>query len=367
MDVIQGYLTQIGLWDNSALGFLFHNKFIYAAIIFVGFFILSRFVKYLLHSVIPQFTKKTKTDIDDLIIEKVQGLASKLVVLLGLYLALIPLSLPFNISFGINRSILSLSIILFMVIGMRIIDVIIDTVGMRWAKKTHSGIDDALLPLFHKISKTLFLIFGIILIIRGWGFNISGLLAGVGIAGMVLGLALKDSLANIFGGISIVLDKSMKVGDKVKLDSGEVGVVYDIGLRSSKVKTYDNELIMIPNNKLSNSKLINYVQPSPSHRAVVNFGVEYGNDVEKVKKVVLKAVKGIENVTYDDEDKKPLVMFKEMGDSSINFCALLWSTYDKSYGVKMEATKRIYESLNKAKIGIAFPTTTVHMFQHKKR
>jgi len=250
---------------------------------------------------------------------------------------------------------------------MRMIDVIIDTVGSRWAKRTKSSIDNALLPLFHKISKTLFLVFGVIIIIRSWGFNVNSLLAGVGIIGMVLGLALKDSLANIFGGISLVFDKSMKVGDKIKIDSGEVGVVHDIGLRSTKIKTYDNELIMIPNNKLANSKLVNYVKPSPPHRAVVNFGVEYGNDIEKVKKIALKAIKGIENATYDDETKKPGVVFKEMGDSSINFCALLWSTYDKSYGVKLEVTKRIYEAMNKAKIGIAFPTRTVHMFQHKKR
>lgn len=365
MDLIQGYLAI--LTQNETIGFLFQNKYSYAAIIFVAFIILSRFTKFFLHVILPFFTAKTKTDIDQRIVEKVQSLGSKLVLLLGLYLALIPLELSDNASFGINGTILSLAIILFMVAGIRIIDVIIDALGTKWAKRTKSSIDNALLPLFHKVSKTLFVIFGIIIIIRSWGFNIGSLLAGVGIAGMILGLALKDSLANIFGGISIVLDKSMKVGDKVKLESGEVGVVHDIGLRSSKIRSYNNEIIVLPNNKLANSRITNYVSPSPPHRAIVKFGVEYGNDIGKVKKVVLKALKGIENATYDEEGKEPLVVFSEMGESSINFSALIWSTYDKSHGVKMEATSRIYEALNKAKIGIAFPTRTVHMFRHGRK
>lgn len=364
MQSVQGYL--LNLSENTSIGFLFQNKYLYALVILLAFFILSRFVKFLLHRVIPIFTKRTKTNIDDQIVEKTQGIASLLVLLLGLYVSLIPLNLPSNVSFGINRSILSIVIFLFAIFGMRVIDVMIDTLGKRWAKRTKSSIDDALLPLFHKVSKTLFFIFSVIIVIRSWGFNIGSLLAGVGIAGMVLGLALKDSLANIFGGISLVLDKSIKVGDKIKLDSGEVGVIHDIGLRSSKVKTYDNEIIILPNNGLANSKIINYVAPTPHHRAVVKFGVEYGNDIEKVKKVALNAIQGIENAIYDDEERKPLVVFSEMGESSINFSALIWSTWDKSHGVKMEATKRIYEAMNKAKIGIAFPTRTVHMFQHKR-
>lgn len=363
MDLIQGYLTNIGLWDNPTIGFIFQNKFSYAAIIFIAFIILSRFVKFFLHVVLPFFTAKTKTDIDGRIVEKVQGLGSKLVLMLGLYLALIPLELPEKVSFGVNRTILSLAIVLFMVAGIRVIDVIIDVLGGRWAKKTASSIDDALLPLFHKVSKTLFVVFGLIIIVRSWGFNIGSLLAGVGIAGMVLGLAFKDSLANIFGGISIVLDKSLKVGDKVKLSSGELGIIEDIGLRSTKLKTYDNELVTVPNGALANAVITNFTMPDVKHRVGVKFSVEYGSDVEKVKQIVLKSVQGIKDAIYDPE---PIVVFTEMADSGLSFIMFIWSTWDKSMGVKEEATKRIYEALNKAKIGIPFPTRTVYMHQVKK-
>lgn len=367
MDIIQGYLGIIEQLNASPVGFLFKNKIVYTIIIFIVFWILSKIIKFILRVLIPKIASKTKTKVDSLIIERTHRPASYLILLLGLYIALIPLELPEKLSTVINDVILSLCVICFSIIGIKVIDVILDIWGNEWAKKTESSLDDALLPLFHKTSKVLFFIFCLVIIIKVWGFNISGLLAGVGIAGMVLGLALKDSLANIFGGISIVMDKSVKVGDKVKLGSGELGVIQDIGLRSTKLKTYDNELITIPNGKLSESIIINYVQPDDKHRAIVKFGVEYGNDVDKVKKVALKAIQGIPDATYDDPDRQPVVVFSEMGDFSLNFSALIWSTWQKSHGVKLEATKRIYEAMNKAEIGIAFPTRTIHMFHHGRK
>ena len=152
----------------------------------------------------------------------------------------------------------------------------------------------------------------------------------------------------------------MKVGDKVQIGK-DVGIIEDIGLRSSKLRTYDNELIIIPNNQLANSKIKNYAQPNNFHRAVVNFSVKYGTDTEKVKEVVMKAIQKIPDAIYKDKDRKPLVVFNDMGDSGLNFVALIWSTHEKSHGVKLEATKRIYDALNKAKIGIPFPTRTIYL------
>ncbi|MBL7100740.1 MAG: mechanosensitive ion channel family protein [Nanoarchaeota archaeon] len=363
MNLIQGYLGLIEQLNASQVGFLFENKIAYSIIILIGFFILSKIIKFILNHIIPKLTRKTKSKIDDLIIERTQKPGSYLILLFGLYIALTPLGIPEKTNAIINDVILSAGILLFSIIGIKIIDSFIDVWGSEWAQKTESTIDDALLPLFHKTAKVLFFILGGIVILKVWGFNVGGLLAGVGIAGMVLGLALKDSLANIFGGISIVLDKSVKVGDKVKLGK-DVGVIQDIGLRSTKLKTYDNELLTIPNGKLADSIIQNYVMPDEAHRAKVDFSIEYGSDPEKVKKIVIKAIQGIEEAVYDPE---PVVVFKEMADSGLNFSALVWSTWTKSYGVKMEMTKRIYDALNKAKIGIPFPTRTVYMHQVKKR
>ncbi len=364
MEIIQGYLGIIEQLSSTKVGFLFKHKVIYFLVILLAFYVLSKLMKFIMNKVIPLFIKKTKTNLDDLIIRRTQKPGSWLILLLGFYIALIPLEIPENINLMINDIILTICVLFFCVICVRVVDTFIDVWGNRWAKKTESSIDDALLPLFHKTSKVLFIIVAFAVILKIWKFNISGLLAGVGIAGMVLGLAFKDSLANIFGGVSIVLDKSLKVGDKVKLSTGELGLIEDIGLRSTKLRTYDNELVTIPNGLLSNTIITNFTMPDIKHREMIKFSVEYGSDVDKVKKVVLKAMQNIPDAIYDPE---PFVVFNDMADSGLNFSAFIWSTWDKGINAKLEATKRIYEALNKAKIGIPFPTRTVYMFQRQAK
>ncbi|MDP2908907.1 MAG: hypothetical protein Q8N77_03820, partial [Nanoarchaeota archaeon] len=159
MDVIQGYFGLVEvLGRESLLDFLLRNKIVHAAIIFVVFFLLSRVLKWLMSMVIHHFTRRTKTRIDDLIIERTQRYASFLVFLLGVYLALVPLEIPETINSVVNNVILSLAVVLLGVIGTKILDSFIDVWSTEWAQKTRSTIDDALLPLFHKTSKVIFFI-----------------------------------------------------------------------------------------------------------------------------------------------------------------------------------------------------------------
>jgi MscS family membrane protein len=237
-------------------------------------------------------------------------------------------------------------------------DTIIEVWGLEWEKKTKSGID-AMLPLIHKLSKVIFIMTGIIVILNIWGKDVTGFVAGLGVAGIVLGFALKDSLANIFGGISIILDKTYRVGDRIKIDSGESGIVYDIGLRSTKIKTWDNDILVIPNGKMANSKIQNYVQPSIRSRCVIDFSVVYGSDIKKVKDVVMKTIKKVENAI---EDPEPSVAFVKMNDFSLDFKAKFWvANISQRYAAKEKATCMIYDALNKAKISIPFPTRTVYL------
>ncbi len=193
---------------------------------------------------------------------------------------------------------------------------------------------------------------------NAWKINISPLLATAGIAGLAIGLAVKDSLNNILGGLQLVLDKTFKVGDKVQLESGEMGVILDIGLRSTKLKTYDNEVIYIPNGYLANAKIKNFTHPDVSIRVNVNFGVVYGSDTEKVRQVVLEVVKKIENVI---EQPEPVVQFLKMSDFSLDFVARAWvKSYAEAYSTQLKMTDEIYNALNRANIGIPFPTRTIY-------
>jgi len=336
-------------------GNVLQNKFVFAGLILITFVILAIIVLNVYKKFLEKWTKKTKTEVDDVIVERTKKPLFYLILAYGLEQSI--LHLGFN---GVvSKFIDSLMALVFVLIITRVIDILIDSWGIAFAKKTKSTIDDVILPLFHKATRVIFVIIAIMWVLSIWQIDIGPYLAGAGIAGVVLGFALQDSLKNVFGGITLLLDKTFKVGDKVKIESGEIGTIHDIGLRSTKLITYDNEVIYVPNGYLANSRIQNYTHPSPKLRVNVEFSVEYGSDPKKVQKVVLDVIKKIDGVM---EDPEPVADFYEMGDFALKFKAKFWvDRWDKAYAKKLEATEKIYNVLNDNKIGIPFPTQTIHL------
>jgi len=327
-------------------------KFLFTVVISLIIAFLS---KVIMKKGLKPLAKKTKTKIDDLIIKSISSVIFYIILFLGLKIGL----QRFEIKITIYNSLIDSALIVILSI---LIFRIIHNFAIQWMKewkyKTKTTADERLIPFLEKVLKTIVFILAVIFVFSSWNVNISPLLATAGIAGLAIGLAVKDSLANILGGLQLVLDKAFKVGDKVKLESGEMGVILDIGLRSTKLRTYDNEVIYIPNGYLANAKIKNYTQPDSSMRVNVEFGVEYGSDTEKVRQVVLEAVKGVDMVLGEPE---PVVQFLKMSDFSLDFVARAWvERYSDAYSTSLKMTDDIYNALNKANIRIPFPTRTVY-------
>ena len=330
------------------------NKYVTSLLILLGFVILAKVVLVIFSRYLERIAGKTKTKVDDLIFERTKKPIFYLVLVYGLKLAILNIGID-----GIDaRVVTSLMALVFVFILSRALDVILQVWGDSLAKKTKTNIDDVLLPLFYKATKVVFIVVGIMWVLKIWRIDITPYLAGAGIAGLVLGMALQDSLKNVFGGVSMILDKNFNIGDAVRLESGELGTIQEIGLRSTKMLSFDREIIFVPNGQLANMKIRNYVKPDKMVRKIVEFGVEYGTDPEKVKKVVLEALKKIKDIS---DDPYMDVLFESMGDSSLNFKARFWVDWDDAYSKYIEATQVIYAALNKAKIGIPFPTRTVYL------
>jgi len=320
--------------------------------------IIAYLAKIILKHVLKPLAKKTKTKIDDLIIKSLSSIIFYIVLLVGLKVSVQNLELKENVQTLFESIINTLLILAVSLLLLKIISNFAKQWMREWKFRTKTTADERLIPLFQKILKTVVIILAVIFAFNAWKINISPLLTTVGIAGLAVGLAVKDTLSNILGGLQLVLDKTFKVGDKVELESGEMGVILDIGLRSTKLKTYDNEMIYIPNGYLANAKIKNFTHPDVSIRVNVNFGVVYGSDPEKVRQVVLEAIKKIENVI---EQPEPVVQFLKMSDFSLDFVARAWvKNYTEAYSTKLKMTDEIYNALNKAKIGIPFPTRTVY-------
>jgi len=336
------------------------NQYVQAGAIMLGFIILAKLSLFIFNRYLQKISAKTETKIDDLIFEKTRTPIFYLILAYGLKLAIGHL----QVNGMMTKIVSSVMALVFVLIISRVLDIIIESWGESFAKKTETKLDEVLLPILHKAVKVVFVVIAFMWVLDVWEIDITPYLAGVGISGLVLGLALQDSLKNVFGGVTLLLDKTYQIGDKVKLESGDVGTIHDIGLRSTKLVTFDNEVIYIPNGYLANARVQNYNRPNAKQRVHVNFGVDYGTKIEKVHKVVFEALKKIEGISAEP---KPSVDFVEMGDFALKFTAYFWvENYSAAYGRKLKATEAIYDALNKAKIGIPFPTQMVYVKKGKK-
>ena len=332
------------------------NKYFAAGVILVTAAVLAFVILFVFSLYLKRIASKTETIIDDLIFDKTKKPLFFLVLVYGVKIALLDLGWD-GVMSKLVGSVLAIT---FAFIFLRMFDIIVESWGQTFAKKTDTKLDDVLLPLFHKIGKVVFTLVSLMWVLHIWEINITPYLAGVGLSGIVLGLALQDSLKNILGGINLMMDKTYQLGDKIKLESGEIGKIHDIGLRTTKLVTFDNEVVYIPNGYLANSRVSNFTHPDTKVRGKVEFMVGYGVDVEKVKNLIHTVI--VKQIKELAKGKDVTVQFYEMGDFGLKFRVFFWTEHwDKEAGVKMEITQLVYNTLNKAKIEIPYPTQVVHV------
>ncbi|MBN1157547.1 mechanosensitive ion channel family protein [Candidatus Woesearchaeota archaeon] len=347
----------------DAIKELLANKWVFALFTLIIFYAIAKLIHILLAKYALAWAMKTKTTADDLIIQKTNNFVSVLIFLFGVRIALTRLDLGAGL-YDLAVKITYTGITFFArMIVIVIFMVLIAEWGKRFAARTMSEVDKEVLPLLQKIANVLLWAISILMILSIWGVDIGPFLASLGIAGLAIGLAVKDTLANIFGGISLILDRNIKVGHVVKVNESspdeEIGKIIDIGLRSTKILTRNHETKIVPNGVLALATFTNYSLPDNKLRIRFQFGVEYGSDVNRVKRIILDEIKKMKGILKDPE---PYIRFSEMADFSLNFKVHFWvRDYDLKSASKDEALTRIYNALRKHKIGIPFPTRTLYI------
>jgi MscS family membrane protein len=329
------------------------NVYISATIILIIFFITSRLIIIVAEKIFLKYALKTKTTIDEEIIKITSKPISIFILLVGFRMFFTGIWSRELWGGYIDKLIASLMIIIAVFTAVKIIDLLIDHWSKGWAKKTKNHIDSQLVLLIHRTITVACYVTAALWVLAAWGIEVGPLLAGLGIGGLALALALQPTLSNIFGGVSLILDKAIKVGDTIKLQSGEGGTVYDIGLRSTKIKTWNNQIIIISNSKLVDSMVTNFNQPDRTIRIDIEFGVAYGSKIDKVKKIALDCLKGEKNIIKTPE---PKVWFTEMDDSSLNFKLMFYADdLNNKWTTHQNVITKLYESLNKNRVTIPFP------------
>ena len=351
---------------NQALGVytgITIASYIIAIIILVVFFVLAQITNFLFNKVFKVLTAKTKSNIDDKMMKILNMPIFYSVVLLGVYQSFSYIGVLAKYSDDFSRIMKSLVIIIWIYAVAKLVNLVILGIGFKFAEKTKSTLDDELMPLFQKLSNIIVYFVGIMLLLEMWNIDITPLLASAGIMGFVIAFAAQDTLSHLFGGVSIYFDKPFRVGDRVQLESGEIGDVLEIGIRSTRIKTFDETVVILPNSKIANSKIINYNQPASKIKEKIKIGVAYGSDIDKVKKILLDIAENTEGV---EKDPAPSVYFTEFLDFALEFVIVTWvDSPREKFAVKTKINEEIYRRFNEEGVQIPYPTHDVYMRNSK--
>lgn len=319
--------------------------------------ILAKIAQFVFARILHRLTQKTETELDDKLIALLRRPVFLTVLALGVYSALSLLEWRDNITSTLRSIVYTLLILVWAVAAMRTVSTVLESLS-RLADRV-TWIEARTLPLFDNVTKLLMFGGAAYMLLVAWDINATPLLTSAGVAGLAIGFAAKDSLANLFGGLFVIMDSPYKIGDYINLDSGERGQVIKIGLRSTRLLTRDDVEITVPNAAIANAKVVNESGgPWEKRRVVVFVSVAYGSDVKQVTEVLNKSLRRVDLITDDPE---PRVRFNEMGDSALIFRVLGWIEKPEVRGLAIhELNTAIYDDLNAAGITIPFPQRVIH-------
>lgn len=332
-------------------------KWALALTIFFLFIILRKVFSLTIAKTFEKIVSKTKTEVDDKILSIIISPLNFLFIIIGLWIALTILNIKADI---VSHLIKSLFIFDIFWIFYNLVNVFSPEV-YKFTEKFGKDLSKEIASLIIKLSKLFVIILGIVAILQEWGINVSTLIASLGIGGLAVALAAKDTLANFFGGLSILADKSMKIGDWVQIGDIE-GIVEDIGIRSTKIRTFDKGLVTVPNNYIATNSVINFSRRNV-RRVKMYIGVVYSTSSETLNKIVNDIRDLINNHPEVAKDQTIAIYFDRFGDSSLDIFIYFYTNtaqWLEYLRIKEDIQFKIMEIVEKNGSSFAFPSRSIY-------
>lgn len=352
-------------------------------IITVAFsFFVAKFLSYFIKKIIRPIIQKTRTGIDDLLLNTIGSAIYRLAFLGGIYLAITlfekgikseskfldkPLikNYPFleNIIFILEIILFIVFIIILLSIAFKVVEILFDWYAEKINAKDDRNLSGSLFPLIKKVSKILLFLLGVAIVLAKLKIDISAFVVSLGVGSLAIALAAQESISNMISGFVIMIDRPFRIGDRIRYADNQVGDVVEIGIRSTKIQDFDNNIVVIPNNEIVKFKLINFTYPTTLTRVVIDVGVAYGSDIEKVKEILLNSV-------ADDPDlskqKEPAVYLINFGTYSLDFRLITFTDhYSNAWDMQCRLREKVYKNFREAGIEIPFPQTVIHKADNK--
>lgn len=325
--------------------------------IIVGSIILSKILYWLFANVFKDVASKTKTRLDDVLVDRIEEPVVFAVIIAGIYYALHRLHFTDTLDDWIGRVYFFLIVFNIAWLINRLLDSLIDEYLAPIVQKTEGDLDDQLLPLLRKVIH--FVVWGMAVVIglNNAGYDVGALIAGLGIGGLAFALAAQDSVANLFGGLTVFFDKPFTINDRIKI-SGFDGFVKEVGIRSTRVKTLAGRIVTIPNKEFTAS-IVENVSSEPSRKVVQTLGLTYDMDASKVERAiqVLTDIHA-ENIETTEDN---VITFTAFGDFSLNILFIYYIKKESDIMVtQSNINMQILKRFAAEGLDFAFPSQTIY-------
>ena len=328
----------------------------------VGAFVAGKLFYWFSGKVIKKLAEKTKTQLDDLLVDMLEE---------PIVLLLVGLALWFGYDIFINYSathpgaddFINAAFSGFFTLAVtwgiaRTVDALVEEYIVPLTAKTEGELDDQVLPIIRKGLRIVIWSLGLIIALQNAGFNITALIASLGVGGLALALAAQDTVKNLFGGVMIFADKPFKINDRIKIE-GFDGTIEEIGIRSTRLRTLEGRLVTIPNATFSENAIEN-VTSEPSRKVVLNLGLTYDMTPDQMQQGIdiLQEI-GLAQESIDHE--RLTIAFNSFGDFSLGLLMIYYINPDEDImQTQTDINLAILRRFNEAGLDMAFPTQTVY-------
>jgi small-conductance mechanosensitive channel len=360
MEEVERLIEAAGLSDTSILGLRVADwiNLAYSLVMVLAGYLIGT---WLIRRVLPRAARRTSTDFDERLLQTAGNDVRWLVVLITMHLATIRLLF---VSPELKAFLRDAYAVVGLLLGTRIAWKLI-SLGDEWAREraVEEGRESQLEPLIvllSRVGRVVVVLVSVIVLLSYFGVNVTALTAALGLGGLALSLAAQDTIADAIAGFIILVDQPFRIGDRIEIqDVGTWGDVVDIGLRTTRIRTRDNRMVIVPNSTISKNQVVNYTFPDPQYRIETHVGIDYRTDIERARQVIIDAVRQVDGVLPD----RPVdALYVEMGDSAMIFRVRWWiESYVDTRRMFDKVHTVLQYALDEAGIECPFPTQSLNL------